>query len=151
MSLINIINKRRTWFFLIILIYTILLSLSYNLLKTVLSCNASNLNSSALRASLLLGVAFGMLSVVAASAVVIPSVMVSWITVLVLLNFTGKSRRTLVSEGKKLCVDITTLLVKFLFKEGNIVALISAVLGFFAFVNLKGRETNDGTVSAGIY
>ncbi|KAG9146705.1 hypothetical protein Leryth_005040 [Lithospermum erythrorhizon] len=92
-----------------------------------------------------------MLSVVAASAVVIPSVMVSWVTVLVLLNFTGKSRRTLVSEGKKLCVDITSLLVKFLFKEGNIVAVISAVLGFFAFVNLKGRETNDGTVSAGIY
>ncbi|KAH6764965.1 hypothetical protein C2S51_016214 [Perilla frutescens var. frutescens] len=63
----------------------------------------------ALYASVLLGTAFGMLSMVAALAVAMSATMVTWMTVLVLLTFCSKSRKTLVVEGKKLTDDITGL------------------------------------------
>ncbi|KAK6141103.1 hypothetical protein DH2020_025158 [Rehmannia glutinosa] len=149
MLLLKLMSKRRTWVCLFVSVYTILLSLSWNLLKSVLSwyeLESSNSSSSgwpALYASVLLGVSFGVLSMVAALAVAVPATLVTWITVLVLLTFCGKPRKTLVLEGKKLTAEITGSVVKVLIKEGNIVAAVCAVLGYFALV---GRHNEGGEV-----
>lgn len=149
MFLIKIMSKRRTWVFLFVSVYTILLSISWNFLKTVLSWYESTMSNSstsasagwpALYASVLLGVAFGVLSMVAALAVAVPATLVTWITILVLLTFAGKPRRDLVLEGKKLTADITGFVVKVLIKEGNVVAAFCAVLGYFALVRRNKED-----------
>ncbi|GER26320.1 hypothetical protein STAS_01963 [Striga asiatica] len=141
--LLKLMSKRRTWVCLFVSVYAVLLSLSWNLLKSVLSWyefeSTSVYTSSSsgwlvLYASLLLGVAFGVLSIVAALAVAVPATMVTWITVLVLLTFCGKPRKALVVEGKKLTAEIVEFVVRVLIKEGNIVAAICAVLGYYALV-----------------
>ncbi|GAA0143145.1 reductase [Lithospermum erythrorhizon] len=146
--IINIMSKRRTWVFLFVSVYSLLLSLSWNFLKTVLSWYETTLISTpsssftswpALYASVLLGVAFGILSMVAALAVVVPATLVTWITILVLMTFVGKPRTALVMEGKKLTGEITGFVGKVLIKEGNIVAAVCAVLGYFALVR-KARD-----------
>lgn len=146
MLLIRLMSKRRTWVFLFISVYSILLSSSWNLLKSILSwyesTSVSGLSSSgwpALYASVGLGVVFGVLSMAAALAVVVPATLVTWITVLVLLTFCGKPRRTVVVEGKKLTAEITGFVVRVLIKEGNIVAAVCAVLGYFVLVR-RGKE-----------
>ncbi|KAL2476755.1 hypothetical protein Adt_37491 [Abeliophyllum distichum] len=151
--LIKLMSKRRTWVFLFVCVYTLLLSLSWNLLKSVLSRYESTMfkypssSSSiltgfqALYASGLLGIAFGILSVVAALAVAVPATLVTWITVLVLLTFCGKPRRALVQEGKQLTAEITGFVIKILIKEGNIVAALCAVLGYFALVRNSGSNS----------
>lgn len=96
-------------------------------------------------ASVALGVAFGILSVVAALAVAVPATLVTWITVLVLLTFCGKPRKALVFEGRKLTAEITGFVVKVLIREGNIVAALCAVIGYFAFV----RKSKDNGFSGG--
>lgn len=140
-------SKRRTWVFLFLFVYTLLLSISWNFLKSVLSWYESALSDAssgpgwpALYASVVLGVAFGVLSTVAALAVVVPATLVTWITVLVLLAFCGKPRRALVMEGKKLTADITRFVVKVLIKEGNIVAALCAIVGYFALVRRSNRD-----------
>ncbi|KAL6561575.1 hypothetical protein OROMI_017176 [Orobanche minor] len=148
---VKLLSKRRTWVCLFVSVYTILLSLSWNLLKSVLSwyeiesSSSSSSSSSlsgwpALYASVLLGVAFGVLSMVAALAVVVPATLVTWITVLVLFTFCGKPRKALVMEGKKLTAEITGFVAKVLIKEGNIVAAVCAVLGYFALVGRRHKE-----------
>lgn len=136
--LIKLMSKRKTWVFLFISVYAILLSLSWEFLKSVLSKYESSSSIStgfeALYASGLLGIAFGILSTVAALAVAVPATMVTWITVLVLLTFCGKPRRDLVVEGKKLTGEITGFVIKILIKEGNVVAAFCAVVGYFALV-----------------
>lgn len=145
MFLIKLMSKRRTWVFLFITVYTILLSLSWNFLKSVLSWYEStvplNSTSSALYASLVLGVAFGVLSMVAALVVVVPATLVTWISILVLLTFAGKRRKDLVLEGKKMTAEIIGFIIKVLIREGNLVAAICAVLGYFALVR---RNKEDG-------
>ncbi|PIN14202.1 hypothetical protein CDL12_13170 [Handroanthus impetiginosus] len=151
MLLLKLMSKRRTWVFLFVSVYTVLLSLSWNLLKSVLhwyevqSSASSSSGWPAMYASVLLGVAFGVLSMVAALAVAVPATLVTWITVLVLLTFCGKPRKTLVVEGKKLTAEITGFVVKVLIKEGNIVAAVCAVLGYFALVgkNKEGGQNAD--------
>ncbi|XP_051136004.1 uncharacterized protein LOC127254772 [Andrographis paniculata] len=134
--LLKLMSKRRTWVFLFVSVYAALLSLSWNLLKSALSRYEASLSSSssALYASALLGLAFGVLSMVAALAVAVPATVVTWITVLVLLTFCGKPREALVVEGKKLTAEITGSVVRVLIKEGNVVAAVCAVLGYFALV-----------------
>lgn len=85
-----------------------------------------------LYASMLLGTVFGVLSMVAALAVVVPAVMVTWIAIVVLLAFFGKPRRALVVEGKKITREILGFVMKVLLREGNVVAAVCAVLGYFA-------------------
>ncbi|XP_060190005.1 uncharacterized protein LOC132619039 [Lycium barbarum] len=156
MFLIKIMSKRRTWVFLFVTVYTILLSISWNFLKTVLSwyestMSANSLNPTnsgfsgwrALYASVLLGLAFGVLSMVAALAVAVPATLVTWITILVLLTFAGKNRRDLVLEGRKLTGDIIGFAVKVLIKEGNVVAALCAVLGYFALVIRRNKQQED--------
>ncbi|CAA0819909.1 Unknown protein [Striga hermonthica] len=136
--LLKLMSKRRTWVFLFVSVYTVLLSLSSNLLKSVLSRYefeySSSSSSSALYVSMLLGLAFGVLSMVAALAVAVPATLVTWITVLVLLTFCGKPRKDLVVEGKKLTAEITGFVLRVLIKEGNVVAALCAVVGYFALL-----------------
>ncbi|XP_047951840.1 uncharacterized protein LOC125197173 [Salvia hispanica] len=99
--------------FLFVSVYTLLLFLSWNFLQSVLSWYQFQSSSS-------LGAAFGVLSMVA-----VPATLVMWITVLVVLAFCGKPR-------KKLTAEIIGFVVKVLIKEGNLVAAVCAVLGYFA-------------------
>lgn len=153
----KIMSKRRTWVILFISVYAILLSISWNFLKSVLSwyestisANSSNPTISvssgwpALYASVLLGVAFGVLSMVAALAVALPATLVTWITILVLLTFAGKPRRDLVLEGKKLTRDITGVVVKILIKEGNVVAAFCGVLAYFVLLVTRNKQQKNG-------
>lgn len=80
---------------------------------------------------------------VAALAVAVPATLVTWITVLVLLTFCGKPRRTLVVEGRMITAEITGFVLKILLKEGNVVAAICAVLGYFALVRRRGEVDLD--------
>ncbi|XP_076921235.1 uncharacterized protein LOC143582601 [Bidens hawaiensis] len=137
--LLNLMSKRRTWVLLFLFVYTILLSSSWNLLKSVLSWYDSAVATSpstwpAIYASAALGVIFGLLSMAAALAVAIPATLVTWISVLVLLTFFGRPRKSLVVEGKKLTAEITRTVGKILIKEGNFVAAVCAVLGYFLLV-----------------
>uniref|UniRef100_A0A5B6YYE8 Pyrroline-5-carboxylate reductase n=1 Tax=Davidia involucrata TaxID=16924 RepID=A0A5B6YYE8_DAVIN len=146
MLLVRLMSKRRTWVCLFVAVYTILLSSTWNLLKSILSwyeSTSSTASSSsgwpALYASVLLGALLGLLSMAAALAVVVPATLVTWITVLVLLTFCGKPRKALLVEGKKLTAEITGSVGKILIKEGNVVAAVCVVLGYFALVR-KNRE-----------
>ncbi|XP_073157531.1 uncharacterized protein [Henckelia pumila] len=150
--LLRFVGKRRTWVCLFVSVYSVLLYLSWNLLTSVLNwyesespdaAAASSTGLSALYASLLLGMAFGVLSMVAALAVAVPATLVTWISVLVLLAFCGKPRRTLVVEGKKLTAEIAGLVLRVLIKEGNIVAAVCAVLGYFALVRNNKENQFD--------
>ncbi|KAJ0054012.1 hypothetical protein Pint_02254 [Pistacia integerrima] len=148
---INIMSKRRTWVCLFVLVYAILLSSSWNLLKSILSWyklqaqpSSSSFGWPALYASVLLGAVFGLISMAAALAVAVPATLVIWITVVVLLAFFGKPRSSLVIEGRKITREIISFVFKILLKEGNVVAAVCAVLGYFALVR---RNCGDGGVA----
>ncbi|KAJ6763871.1 PYRROLINE-5-CARBOXYLATE REDUCTASE [Salix purpurea] len=91
----------------------------------------------ALYASVLLGAVFGLLSMVAALAVAVPATLVIWITVVVMLTFFGKPRRVLVVEGRKITKEIIGFVFKILLREGNAVAAVAAVLGYFVLFRRK--------------
>lgn len=151
--IVRVMSKRRTWVALFVVVYTILLSSSWNILKSILSWYESNATTStssgwpALYAAVALGAVFGLLSMAAALAVAVPATLVTWITVLVLLAFCGKPRRALVVEGKKLTAEITGFVVKILIKEGNLVAAVCAVVGYFVLVR-RSREEEVGSSSS---
>ncbi|KAK7263666.1 hypothetical protein RJT34_31260 [Clitoria ternatea] len=145
--LLNIMSKRRTWACLFLFVYGTLLASSWNFLKSMLSwynlqAQSSTTSSSwpALYVSVILGFVFGLLSMVAALVVMVPAVVVTWITIVVLLAFFGKPRRTLVVEGRKITAEIFSFVVRILLKEGNVVAAVCAVLGYFALVRRNGQE-----------
>ncbi|KAB2091129.1 hypothetical protein ES319_A03G169600v1 [Gossypium barbadense] len=142
---ITIMSKRRTWVFLFVLVYAILLASLWNSLKSILSwykhqAQPSSSGWPALYASVLLGAVFGLLSMVAALAVAVPATLVTWITVVVLLAFFGKPKRTLVLEGRKITREIVGFVFKILLKEGNLVAAVCAVLGYFALIRKNSGE-----------
>ncbi|XP_028761696.1 uncharacterized protein LOC114720233 [Neltuma alba] len=147
MLLLRIMSKRRTWVCIFLLVYGTLLTCSWNFLKSMLSWYNLQAQSSAssgwpaLYVSVLLGFVFGVLSMFAALLVVVPAVLVTWITIIVLLALFGKPRRTLVVEGRKITREIFSFVIKILFKEGNAVAALCAVLGYFALVR---RNTTEG-------
>ncbi|KAF5732559.1 hypothetical protein HS088_TW17G00088 [Tripterygium wilfordii] len=145
--LLRIMSKRRTWVCLFVLVYAIILSCSWNFIKFILSWyklqsqpSSSSSGWPALYASVLLGGVFGLLSMVAALAVAVPATLVIWITVVVLLAFFGKPRRVLVVEGRKITREIVGFVLKILLKEGNIVAAVCAILGYFALF----RKNSEG-------
>lgn len=138
MMFLTIMSKRRTWVCLFVLVYAILLTSSWNFLKSILSWYdlqvhppASSYGWPALYASVLLGVVFGLLSMFAALAVMVPATLVTWITIVVMLAFFGKPRKTLVVEGRKITREIFGIVIKILLKEGNLVAAACAVLVYF--------------------
>ncbi|XP_042519396.1 uncharacterized protein LOC122093181 [Macadamia integrifolia] len=149
--LLRLMSKRRTWVCLFVLVYGLLFSSSWNLLRSILSWYYATISSSspssssafgwpALYASVLCGAVFGLLSMVAALAVAVPATLVTWITVLVLLTFCGKPRRSLVIEGRKITADIVGFAIKIVLREGNMVAAVCAVLGYFALVRRAGED-----------
>nr|DAD26686.1 TPA_asm: hypothetical protein HUJ06_028154 [Nelumbo nucifera] len=107
----RLMSKRRTWACLLGLVYTLLLSLSWNLLHSILSWYNFNV---------LFNAVFGLLSMVAVLAVSVPATVVTWITVLALLTFYGKPHRYLVLEGRKIMANITGFSIKVMIREGNI-------------------------------
>ncbi|KAH1120452.1 hypothetical protein J1N35_003612 [Gossypium stocksii] len=143
---LKIMSKRRTWVFLFVLVYAILLDFSWNFLKSILSWyhqNQARYHSPgwpALYASVLLGGVFGLISMAAAVAVAVPATMVTWITVVVLLAFFGKPKRTLLAEGKKITREIAGSVLKTLLTEGNVVAVVCAVLGYYVLVRNNNGE-----------
>ncbi|XWS63419.1 hypothetical protein CRYUN_Cryun06bG0095400 [Craigia yunnanensis] len=144
---LKIISKRRIWAFLFMLVYVILLASSWNSLKSILSWykrQAQSYSASsawpALYASVLLGAVFGLLSMVAALAVAVPATFFTWITIVVLLAFFRKPKRTLVLEGRKITREIADFVFKILLKEWNLVAAVCAVLGYFVLVRKNSSE-----------
>ncbi|XP_038975569.1 uncharacterized protein LOC120106643 [Phoenix dactylifera] len=94
--LMRALSKRRMWVFLFLVVYSLLLSSSWNLLLSIRSWyNSAAASTSsraaagwkALYASVLYGGVFGLLSMGAALAVAMPATLVTWITILVLLAF----------------------------------------------------------------
>ncbi|XP_010522605.1 PREDICTED: uncharacterized protein LOC104801171 [Tarenaya hassleriana] len=149
----RIMSKRRTWVCLFIIVYAVLLSSSWNLLKSVLnwyelhhytsetaSASAGRLHLPAVYASVVLGAVFGTMSMAAAAAVAVPAVMVIWISVVVLLAFFGKPKRVLVVEGRKITREVVGYVFKVLLKEGNAVAALCAVLSYFLLIR---RDTDS--------
>lgn len=139
--LIRLMSRRRTWFILFLILYSLLLYSSLRLLRSFVLSSLNGDVFSAIYASLLLGLAFGLLSMIAALGVAVPAMLVTWITVLVLLAFSGKRRRELVVEGRKLTAEIGGCGVRILVKEGNVVAAVCAVVGYFLIVRRGGGES----------
>lgn len=66
---------------------------------------------------------------------------VAWITVLVLLAFSGKRRRVLVRQGRMITTDIAMLLVRVLLKERGFLAVACATfLSFMAVVHITETD-----------
>lgn len=57
--------------------------------------------------------------------VAVKTTIVAWITLLVLLAFSGKRRRVLVVQRKKITVDVAMFLFSFALKEKNVVAAVA--------------------------
>ncbi|XP_021723754.1 uncharacterized protein LOC110691146 [Chenopodium quinoa] len=153
MMFLRIMSKRRTWVALFVLVYGILLYSSSNLLQSILNWYNTTLSPppssspakgwpAAVYASVMLGAVFGVMSMVAAFAVAVPAMLMTWITILVLLTFCGTRRRDLVVEGKKLTAEISGVVIKILIKEGNFVAAFCAVLGYFMLVKKSSNEAD---------
>ncbi|KAL3754624.1 hypothetical protein ACJRO7_001816 [Eucalyptus globulus] len=121
--ILRIMSKRLTWACFFVLVYAVLLSSTWNSRKWP-----------TLYASVLLDIVFGVLSMVAALVVAILVTLVTWITVVVLLAFFRKPKRTLVHEGSKITKEIVGLVGKVLLKEGNVMAAVCAIVGYFALV-----------------
>ncbi|TVT97092.1 hypothetical protein EJB05_57677, partial [Eragrostis curvula] len=143
-------SRRRTWVALFLAVYAALLSSSWSLLASVRAWYYSSAASAAaaapawpaaLYASVMYGAVFGLLSMGAALAVAAPAMLVTWITVLVLLAFAGKPRRSLVAEGRRATRDIAGLALRVLLREGNAVAVLCAAASFAAL--LLGRRDDD--------
>ncbi|KAG0464177.1 hypothetical protein HPP92_020246 [Vanilla planifolia] len=133
--LLRAMSMRRTWLILF------LLSSSWSILFSIRSgydaaaaLDPERFGGPALYASFLYGGVFGVLTMGAALAVAVPATVVTWITVLVLLAFAGKPRRTLVTEGRRITADVAGFAVKVLFREGNVVAAVCIVVSFVALI-----------------
>lgn len=135
--LLRVMSRRRTWLLLFLMVNVVLLCCMWNLENLIFSwyrCQQSSSRWTALEASVLLGAAFGALSTAAALTVAVPAIAVAWITVVVGLAFSGKSQRTLLVEGRKASKEIIWFICKNSFKEGRVVAVVCAVLGYFALL-----------------
>ncbi|KAJ1256331.1 hypothetical protein BS78_K047700 [Paspalum vaginatum] len=148
--LLRALSRRRTWVGLFLAVYAALLASSWSLLASVrawyYSASASSSSASpvwpaALYASVMYGAVFGLLSMGAALAVAAPAMLVTWTTVLVLLAFAGRPRRSLVAEARRATRDIAGLALRVLLREGNAVAALCAASSFAAL--LLGRRDDD--------
>ncbi|XP_071741689.1 uncharacterized protein [Rutidosis leptorrhynchoides] len=140
--LLRSIDKRRTIIiFVIILATTMILVSSWNLFNSILSWYACALTMSSsslfwwptICASMALGVIFGVLSMAATLAVVVPATMLTWICVIVFLSFSGTPRKLVVMEGKKLRDEMSRKVGMLMIKEGNLVAIVCALFGYSVY------------------
>lgn len=153
--LLRALSRRRTWVALFLAVYAALLCSSWSLLGSVRAWYYSTASSAptaaaasslpawpaAMYASVMYGAVFGLLSMGAALAVAAPAMLVTWTTVLVLLAFAGRPRRSLVAEGRRATRDIAGLALRVLLREGNAVAALCAAASFAALV--LGRRDDD--------
>uniref|UniRef100_A0A0D9XYQ8 Uncharacterized protein n=1 Tax=Leersia perrieri TaxID=77586 RepID=A0A0D9XYQ8_9ORYZ len=157
--LLRAMSKRRTWVTLFLAVYAALLCSSWRLVESVRSWYYSSSAAhpsvsgaeagawpAALYASVMFGAVFGLMSMGAALAVAAPAMLVTWITVLVLLAFAGKPRRSLVDEGRRATADIARLALRVLLREGNAVAALCAAASFATL--LLGRRDNEPAAAA---
>uniref|UniRef100_A0A0E0MLK8 Uncharacterized protein n=1 Tax=Oryza punctata TaxID=4537 RepID=A0A0E0MLK8_ORYPU len=158
--LLRAMRKRRTWAALFLAVYAALLCSSWRLVESVrawyysaaggagaAAAHPSGAWPAALYASVMYGAVFGLLSMGAALAVAAPAMLITWITVLVLLAFAGKPRRSLVAEGRRATADIARLALRILLREGNAVAALCAAASFAAL--LLGRRDDDPAEGGG--
>ncbi|PWA73658.1 hypothetical protein CTI12_AA259680 [Artemisia annua] len=155
---VMLLSKRRTSILLIILVCTIFLS-TWNLLNSVLSwyASATTITSSsssfswpAIYASMAVGMIFGLLSMAAALAIAVPASVVIWISILVLLTFCGKPRESVVVEGRRLTTEISRAMGMVVLKEGNLVAVVCAIFGYFLIQEMDSEvETLNVAIAAG--
>ncbi|KAJ8627097.1 hypothetical protein MRB53_020404 [Persea americana] len=142
----RLLGKRRTWVLLFVLVYALLLSSSWNLLRSILSWYSTTTAATttigwpALYASVLFGAVFGLLSMITALAIAVPATVVTWITVLVLLAFAGRKRQSLVADGRKITADIAGSTMKIVLKEGNLVAAACAILSYLALTRSREED-----------
>ncbi|EXB69111.1 hypothetical protein L484_017389 [Morus notabilis] len=100
MLFLRVMSKRRIWVCIFVLVYAIILTSSWNFLKSILFWyNLQSKSSSstsgwlAFYTFVLLRAVFGVVSMVAALAVMMPATLVTWIAIVVLLAFFGMSRK----------------------------------------------------------
>ncbi|PWA57817.1 hypothetical protein CTI12_AA405680 [Artemisia annua] len=86
------------------------------------------------------GMIFGLLSMAAALAIAVPASVVIWISILVLLTFCGKPRESVVVEGRRLTTEISRAMGMVVLKEGNLVAVVCAIFGYFLIVRYGGVQ-----------
>lgn len=80
----------------------------------------------------------GLFLIIAALLIVAArAAIVAWITVLVLLAFSGKRRRVLVRQGGKITTDIAMLLVK---ERGFLAVACATILSFMAVVHMTETD-----------
>ncbi|KAI3924114.1 hypothetical protein MKW92_001319 [Papaver armeniacum] len=143
--LINIMSNGRTWDFLSFLFCGLLLCSSWNFVQKILfrldsATLAKCAESPALYASVVLGVvsmgifALGVASMVAALVVAVPTIVVAWISVLVLLTFRGKSRKALVLGRTEITADIIGLAIRIYFDKVVLWLMFVFLLGMCGLV-----------------
>ncbi|XP_030549400.1 uncharacterized protein LOC115754506 [Rhodamnia argentea] len=137
--LLRVMSRRSAWVLLFLIVSVVFLCCIWNLENLIFSwyrcqCQQSSSWWTALEASVLLGAAFWALLTAAAVTVAVPAIAVAWITVVVGLAFSGKSQRTLLVEGRQASKEIVWFICKNSFKEGRAVAVVCAVLGYFALL-----------------
>ncbi|XP_052178751.1 uncharacterized protein LOC127792329 [Diospyros lotus] len=145
---LRLMSKRRTWVCLFAALYAVLLFSSWSIIRSVLSWyEGSSAAAAALGASAAVGAVVGVLAMAAALTVAVPATVMTWISVLVLLACCGKRRRALVAEARKLTAEICGVAARMLIREGNVVAAVCAVLGFFALVRWGREEVASSTLA----
>ncbi|XP_062170337.1 uncharacterized protein LOC133876054 [Alnus glutinosa] len=73
--------------------------------------------------------------------VVARAAMVAWITVLVLLAFSGKRRRVLAQHGREITADVAVHLVRVVFRERGLAAVVcAAIVSLMTMVPIKEAE-----------
>jgi hypothetical protein len=67
--------------------------------------------------------------------------MVAWITVLVLLAFSGKRRRVLAQHGREITADVAVHLVRVVLRERGLAAVVcAAIVSLMTMVPIKEAE-----------
>ncbi|KAF3774930.1 hypothetical protein EJ110_NYTH51831 [Nymphaea thermarum] len=139
---LRLMSKRRTWAALFAVVYALLLSRSWTLVLSTFSLNATATATKfpwpAVYASVLLGAAVGVLSMLAVLALAVPSMLFAWITILVLLALDQRRpRRSLVLEGRKITAEMSGMTLRIMLQEGRALAALSVIFSFFLLTTLR--------------
>lgn len=134
-------RRRASWAGVFVMLHLIFMcsALKLNFKKFSLSWHGLDPVSAAYE-SAIIGVAAGAVSVAVALTFAVPATLVSVITVVVLLAFSGKPLESLVVEARKVMKEIAGHVGGALLKEGNAVAAVFAVLGYFALVKRSSES-----------
>ncbi|CAN6464451.1 unnamed protein product [Victoria cruziana] len=137
---LRLMSRRRTWAALFAVVYALLLSSSWTLVRSTISAAATTTKFPwpAVYASVLLGAAVGVLSMLAVLALAVPSMLATWITILVLLAFDRRRpRRSLVLEGRKITAEMSGLTLRIMLREGRALAALSVIFTFLLLTTLR--------------